>query len=96
MKKPVPAYKVVEGQCAGTPLCPLSCVAVGTTVCIKQLSATPEVRDRLRELGLGEEQHVKLLSRQSNIICQVCNARLGLSEELAETILVEQLPASVA
>lgn len=96
MKKTVPTYEVVEGQCAGTPLCPLSCVAVGTTVCIKELSATPEVRDRLRELGLGEEQHVKLVSRHSNIICQVCNARLGLSEQLAETILVEHLPASVA
>ncbi len=86
----------MEGQCAGTPLCPLSCVAVGTTVCIKQLSAKPEVRDRLRELGLGEEQHIKLLSRQNNIICQVCNARLGLSEELAETILVEALPTKAA
>jgi Fe2+ transport system protein FeoA len=89
----VQTYQVAEGQCAGAPLCPLSCVAIGATVCIKKLSSAPETQDRLRELGLGEEQRVKLVSRQHNIICQVCNARLGLSEELAETILVEAVPA---
>lgn len=93
MKKPV-EFQIVEGQCAGAPRCPLSCVAEGTTVCIKELSGAPEVRDRLRELGLGEEQHVKLLSRQSNLICQVCNARLGLSERLAATIMVEPVSAA--
>ena len=46
---------------------------------------------RLRELGFGEKQIVKLLSRQTNLICQVCNARLGISEELAKTIMVEPL-----
>jgi hypothetical protein len=51
------------------------------------------VRDRLRELGFGEKQIVKILSHQSNLICQVCNARLGISEELADTILVEPVRA---
>ena len=80
---------VVEGQCAGSALCPLNCVETGTVVCIRQLTAAPEVRDRLRELGFCERQNVKLLSRNSNIICQVCNARLGISTRLAEGILVE-------
>lgn len=80
---------VVDGDCAGTNVCPLSHVKAGTVVCIKQLAASPEVRVRLRELGFGEKQIVKLLSRQTNLICQVCNARLGISEKLAETILVE-------
>ena len=84
---------VVDGECAGSNLCPLSRVKAGTVVCIKQLSATPEIRARLREMGFGEKQIVKLLSRQSNLICQVCNARLGISEKLAETILVEPLRA---
>jgi Fe2+ transport system protein FeoA len=74
----------------------LSHIAAGTTVCIKALAASPEMRDRLRELGLGEEQRIKLLSRQANIICQVCNARLALSESLAKTILVQPLPSSAA
>lgn len=45
--------------------------------------------DRLRELGLYEERQVKLLSGEANFICLVCNARIALSEELAEAILVE-------
>ena len=83
MKKRVPSYQVVEGHCAGPSVCPLSHVAAGTTVCIKELVASPELRDRLRELGLGEEQRIKLLSSKANVICQVCNARLALSEKLA-------------
>jgi Fe2+ transport system protein FeoA len=86
-------YVVMDGHCAGTPLCPLSQVKPGAVVCIKQLSTTPEVTGRLRELGLGEQQKIKLLSRQSNFICQVCNARLGISEQLADSILVEPVPS---
>jgi Fe2+ transport system protein FeoA len=84
---------VVDGECAGSTVCPLTQVKAGTVVCIKELAGSPEVRVRLRELGFGEKQIVKLLSHQSNLICQVCNARLGISEELAETILVEPVRA---
>ena len=93
VKKRVSPYQVVEGHCAGPSVCPLSHVAAGTTVCIKELVASPELRDRLRELGLGEEQRIKLLSSEANVICQVCNARLALSEKLAKAILVEPVPA---
>jgi len=86
---------VVDGECAGSTICPLTQVKAGTVVCIKELSGTPEIRARLRELGFGEKQIVKLLSHQSNLICQVCNARLGISEELAKTILVEPVHARV-
>jgi len=96
VKKRVPPYQVVEGQCAGPAVCPLSQVAAGTTVCIKELAASPELRDRLRELGLGEEQRIKLLSSEANVICQVCNARLALSEKLARAILIEPLSSSAA
>ena len=93
VKKRVPPYQVLEGHCAGPLVCPLSYVAAGTTVCIKELAASPELRDRLRELGLGEEQRIKLLSSEADVICQVCNARLALSEKLAKAILVEPVPA---
>ena len=63
-------------------------------VCIKQLAARPETIERLRELGLGEEQTIKLLSSDSTFICQVCNARLGISPKLAEAILVRPVAAS--
>lgn len=64
------------------------------SVRIKQLSAPPEVSHRLREMGFCEDQRIRLLSQESNIICQVCNVRLGISAELADTILVE--PMSLA
>jgi ferrous iron transport protein A len=86
---------VVEGQCAGPALCPLSEVRTGAVVCIKQFSTPQELTDRLREMGLCEEQRIKLVRCKSNYICQVCNARLGISEELAENILVEPLPDSI-
>ena len=85
---------VLEGRCAGPEVCPLSRVQEGTTVCIKQLATEPEMTDRLRELGFVEEQKIKLVARESSFICQVCNARLGISRELAEAIWVEALPAA--
>jgi ferrous iron transport protein A len=69
----------------------LSAVRAGTVVCIKQLAASAEVKDRLREMGFCEEQQIKLLSREGNIICLVCNSRLGISEQLAETIMVSPI-----
>ncbi len=87
---------LVDGECAGPSVCPLSRIQAGTVVCIKELTASPELRVRLREMGFCEQQRIKLLSRHSNIICQVCNARLGISKKLAEAILVEPLPARKA
>ena len=87
-------YKILEGQCPGSDLCPLSQVRAGTVVCIKKLSTAPDITERLREMGFCEEQRIKLLSRESNLICQVCNARLGISEELADSIFVEAVPAA--
>lgn len=78
-----------KGRCAGAEVCPLSRVPAGTTVCIKALAASPEVRDQLRSLGICEKQELKLLSRESNFVCEVCDARLDLNAELAEAILVE-------
>lgn len=67
----------------------------GASARIKRLAASPEVTHRLREMGFCEEQEIRLVSRHVNVICQVCNARLGLSTQLAESILVEPLaPAS--
>ncbi len=96
MNKPKRSIVILEGQCAGPKVCPLSRVQTGAVVCIKRLSATPEVSTRLRELGFCERQRIRLLARESNLICEVCNARLGISEKLAESIFVEPLPAGAA
>ena len=62
----------------------------------KQLCAAPEVQSRLREIGFCEDQIVKLVTSRNNFICQVCNARLAISEQLARLILVEPVPATVS
>ena len=86
-----PADPAPDACCAEAETCPLSTVEAGTTVCIKHLAVQPDVVNRLREMGLGEEQRIRLISRHPSLICQVCNARVALSQELAESILVEPL-----
>ena len=90
-------FCAAEG-CPQPELCPLNQVKAGSAVRIKQLPASPELSLRLREIGLGEEQQVRLVSKHLNVnvICQVCNARFGISEQLAESIFVEAVPASKA
>ena len=81
-----------EARCG---LCPLNRVQAGVAVRIKQLCAEPAVQNRLREIGLGEDQVIKLVTSRNNFICQVCNARLAISEQLARLILVEPVAAPV-
>jgi ferrous iron transport protein A len=69
----------------------LSRVKAGVAVRIKQLCAAPELQHRLRELGFCEDHIIKLLTSQANFICQVCDARLAISEQLARIIMVEPL-----
>jgi Fe2+ transport system protein FeoA len=75
-----------ESRCE---ICPLNRVKTGVAVRIKQICATPDVQARLRELGFCEDQVIRLLTSHNNLICQVCNARLAISEQLAQLILVE-------
>jgi high-affinity iron transporter len=91
VRKQVTSSDIAKGGCAGAEVCPLSRVPVGATVCIKSLSASPEVRAQLRALGFCEKQELKLLSRDANFVCEVCDAKLDLNAELAEAILVEPL-----
>ena len=96
VNKPEQAHEILDGCCKGPATCPLSRVQAGTVVCIKRLSTAPEVSARLRELGFCEEQRIKLLSNDSSFICQVCNARFGISEALADSIMVQAVPDSLA
>lgn len=86
----------VNGEETRCQVCPLSVVKAGVAVRIKQLCASPEIQNRLREIGFCEDQIIKLLTSQANFICQVCNTRLAISEQLAKIILVEPLrPAPI-
>jgi Fe2+ transport system protein FeoA len=84
------------GQEARCEVCPLSRVKAGVAVRIKQLCAVPEVQNRLRELGFCEDQIIRLLTSHTNFICQVCNTRLAISEQLARIIMVEPVLATAA
>lgn len=85
----------IQTSTAGCPapscIAPLDQVRAGRTVRIRELCATPEVSCRLREMGFGEGQVIRLVASHANIICQVCQARLALSNALARLILVESL-----
>ena len=83
-------------QCEAHPLCPLNRARAGASVRIKQLPESPEITMRLREIGLGEGQVVKLVSSRTIVVCQVCTARLAIGTALAETILVEPEPMANA
>jgi Fe2+ transport system protein FeoA len=88
------ALETTVAQDCANPWCPLNRVKAGVAVRIKQLCAAPQVADRLREMGFCEDQIVRLLTAQTNIICMVCNTRLALSSKIAETILVEPVRAA--
>ena len=93
MSKPQSMCPVANGSPGDACLCPLSRVVAGTPVRIKRLNARPGVSNRVREIGLGEDRRIKVLCCQSNFICLVCNARFGISSQLADSILVEPLNA---
>jgi Fe2+ transport system protein FeoA len=78
-------------KCPEPSLCPLNSLGEGKTARVRRLVSTPELNLRLREMGVFEDQRVKLLARPSNLICQVCNVRLAISNQLAEHILVEPI-----
>ncbi len=82
--------------CPNPALCPLNKVRAGTCVRIKELAATPALNHRLREMGLFEDQQLKLVTQDDHVICQICNARLGISQRLAASIWVEPVGAVAA
>ncbi len=75
--------------------CPLTSVRTGVAVRIRKLCAEPAMQERLREIGLCEDQVIRLVTNRTNFICQVCNSRLALSQQLAQLIWVEPVLSPV-
>ena len=46
---------------------------------------------RLRELGFCEQLKIRKLQNGRNLVCSLCGARMAISRELAENILVAPL-----
>ena len=86
----VPPFALREPSRDRVPvLRPLSRACAGDVVVVRRLDGSAETNQRLREMGFGEQQRVRVISLQSHVLCQVCNARLGLSARLADVIWVE-------
>ena len=80
-----------ENDCPASDLCPLNSVPSGTFVRIKHLAGSSDINDRLREMGFCEDREIRLISQSASLLCQVCNARLGLNPRIAESIMVQPL-----
>lgn len=67
----------------------LSEIPVGRFVRIQQLQSQPDVCHRLREMGFCENAIIRLVvNGESNLICEVCNTRIGLNYSIAQGIIV--------
>jgi ferrous iron transport protein A len=64
-------------------------VPIGTRVRIAHLNSHAEACSRLRELGFCENTIIRCVNKGSfNIICEVCNSRVGLNHAVASAIFV--------
>ncbi len=70
----------------------LAHIQSGTTVRIQELNSHPETCQRLRELGFCENAMVRCVTNgSSQLVCEVCNTRIGLNHSVAQTIIVSPL-----
>ncbi len=68
---------------------PLSEVPAGRFVRIRELQSAPDVCHRLRELGFCENALVRCMTNaEGTLICEVCNARVGINHDVAKNIVV--------
>lgn len=69
--------------------CSLNDIPIGTRVRVRKLISHPELCTRLRETGINENALIRPIKRgNGNLICEVCNTRVGLTQMLARSILV--------
>ncbi len=71
--------------------------AVQRSVTLNQAKVNCDVRinsltgpacERLRDLGFCEQMQLRKLSNGRNLLCTVCGAKMAISRELAEQVLV--------
>jgi ferrous iron transport protein A len=71
---------------------PLTEVPIGKRYRIAQLRSQHETCSRLREMGFCENAVVRCVNKgNGNIICEVCNTRIGLNHLVASAIFVTAL-----
>lgn len=84
----------LSGQTAGkkkgsVPLMPLNYAEIGQDNIIKKVGGNPETRKHLENLGFVVGANVKVINAlQGNLIVNVKEARVAISEEMARKIMV--------
>jgi ferrous iron transport protein A len=63
----------------------------GQQVRIEHLKGEEGLCQRLREMGFCEESVVKKIADSGTLICKVCDAKVVLSKNLAEKIIVKSI-----
>ena len=66
-------------------------VDTGRHVRIERLQGEKAVCQRLREMGFCESSVVEKIADSGSLICKVCDAKVILSKELAEKIIVKDI-----
>ena len=70
----------------------LTDIRAGQEVTVSCLASTGRDGLRLRELGFGEGQRVRIIHRHDPLICEVGSGRIGVCKRLAACIEVSCLP----
>ncbi|MBT5925802.1 MAG: ferrous iron transport protein A [Verrucomicrobia bacterium] len=68
---------------------PLPKIGKGQKVRVQKLEGHESVCNRLREMGFCEDSEVRILNNSGAMLCQVCGAKVCLSRQVADSILVE-------
>ena len=68
---------------------PLPQAVRGQKVRVQRLEGHESVCNRLREMGFCELSEVRVLNNNGATLCQVCGAKVCLSRQIADVILVE-------
>ena len=64
---------------------------VGLNSNVRICELTGPACERLRELGFCEEMQLRKIANGRNLICTLCGAKMAISRELAEQVLVSPL-----
>ena len=67
----------------------LSEIPTGKYFLIQEIQSHPDTCQRLKELGFCENAVVRtVINGSSQLICEVCNTRIGLHHNVAKDIIV--------
>jgi ferrous iron transport protein A len=61
---------------------------VGVNCDVRISSLKGPACDRLRDLGFCEQMQLRKISNGRNLVCTICGAKMAISRELAEQVLV--------